>query len=241
VIFDANGEGMDAFQFSPTTNSEAGTLRGFNIVAAGAGASNAACKFRIGSGISAATEDVDLYNISCVDSGLGLFINHDAGLADDALNLFIRGLVMAQIGNDNLQTLAAQDIDGTHLDISYVATDDLTQATDWRINATQYDCATTGCVTPANTNAAVVAAGWTFFTNGVELTSGSTPDLPWQNDGATVTLADFGCHPESECWKAFDLAYTVELQPTLYIPSFVLGREVRAFRLGGTDGNLGAR
>jgi hypothetical protein len=33
----------------------------------------------------------------------------------------------------------------------------------------------------------------------------------------------------------------VNLQPTLYIPAFVLGREVRAFELGGTDGNLGAR
>jgi hypothetical protein len=236
VIFDANGEGMDAFQFSPTTNSEAGTLRGFNIVAAGAGASNAACKFRIGSGISAATEDVDLYNLSCVDSGLGIFINHDAGLANDALNLFVRGLVMANIGNDNFQTLAAQDIDGTHLNISHVATDDLTQATDWRINATQYNT-----VALAAADADVVAAGWTFFTNHTELTSGSTPDLPWQNDGATVTLADFGCHPESECWKAYDEAYTVTLQSTLYIPAFVLGREVRAFRLGGTDGNLGAR
>jgi hypothetical protein len=236
VILDANGEGMDAFQFSPTTNSVAGTLRGFNIVAAGAGASNAACKFRIGSLISAATEDVDLYNLSCVDSGNGVLINHDAGLANDALNLFIRGLVITGTSADHFTTTAAQDIDGTHLDISYVADDDLTLTGDWRINATQHNT-----VALAAADSAVVAAGWTFFTNRVELTSGSTPDLSYQNDGATVTLADFGCHPESECWKAYDEAYTVTLQSTLYIPAFVLGREVRAFRLGGTDGNLGAR
>ncbi len=183
--------------------------------------------------------DAKLYQITeATGNTESLSLGFAAAVPDNSVDLLVDGWQANEttggtfLAIGDADTVAALD----QVSITNTLHNDASQIDDYNIGGTLHDTRAA-----AAGSAEAAAGGWTLFGGATLETAGSPTPYQWQNDAGTVTLGDFACHTEQECWKAYDATYTIALPPRLYIPAFVLGREVRAIRLNKTDGNLGAR
>jgi hypothetical protein len=163
----------------------------------------------------------------------GIDINFTATFPDNGFNLTGSCFAIDNIPTQILSVPNQDSIDGVG---TFLLTDSLFDdndvIADWQIGATAYDTLATA--------QAAAPVDWNLFT-GANVEPAVNTTTFWQNTGATVTLGDHSCHKDQTCWRTCGTGYTMAMQSALYIPAFVLGREVQAFTLGGTDSNMGAR
>jgi hypothetical protein len=196
AIVDMAGEAGAAFDLAPDTtdspNIDGGTATAIldRVVAANSTAATAAVRVRINGSVltdPATRLNVKIFNSTIASSTDALLIDHSSPVTDEAANVYIRGLVMDGITDDNFNTPAAEDVTGTFLDVSQCAVDDTIAANDWRIGGV--DSSTIDLAQAA------VPADWQFFT----MTPGSTDECnefalqynAWQSASAHTNVTKY--------------------------------------------------
>lgn len=183
---------------------------------------------------AAGTSSVAIYQSTIANCYYG--ISNAVVDADSFSTVIARGLLMDEVDRP-YYAAAATDSARSLIDIQQTIQDEDEGINNYRCDGSYYATLAAGLAA----NCANYNVTGAFLPGGATYDSGGTgaDGVQWQDTALAITLPSYACHPDSECWGAYEDEYTIALP--VPIPAFVLGRQINSFTLGGTDGNIGAR